>query len=102
LHGTAYLEDKKRVKCIIRDVITGTNGWMWMQDIQKDGRQAMKCLHDHYDSPSATTHCIQDAKECLKICVYKNKTTFSFEKYDVSVLKECFATLEEDKRAITK
>jgi len=97
------------VKCIIRDVITGTNGWMWMQDIQKDGRQAqkggrqaMKCLHDHYDSPSATTHCIQDAKECLKICVYKNKTTFSFEKYDVSVLKECFATLEEDKRAITK
>jgi len=29
LHGTAYLEDKKRVYCIIRDVISRTDGWTW-------------------------------------------------------------------------
>jgi len=73
-----------------------------MQDVwNKDGRQAMKCLQDHYDGPGAKTCHVQDAKEPLKICVYKNETTFSFERY-VSVLKECFATLEEDERAITK
>ena len=27
LHGTPYLEDKKRVYQIIRDAISGTNGW---------------------------------------------------------------------------
>ncbi len=37
----------------------------------------------------------------MKICAYKNKTTFPFEHY-VSILKECFATLEEEKRTITK
>jgi len=102
LYGTPYLEDKKRVYCIIKDVVSRTDGWTWMQDVwNEDGRQAMKCLHDHYNGPGAKTCCIQDAKECLKICAYKNKTTFPFEQY-VSILKECFASLEEDKRAITK
>ncbi len=27
LSGTAFLEDKKRVYCIIRDAVTGTDGW---------------------------------------------------------------------------
>jgi len=40
LCGTAYLDDKKRVYQIIRDAISRTNGWTWMQD----GRQAIKCL----------------------------------------------------------
>jgi len=54
LHGTAYLEDKKRVYRIIRDVISGTDGWTWMQDVKnEDGRQAIKCLHDHYNGPRA-------------------------------------------------
>jgi len=89
LYGTPYLEDKKRVYCIIRDAVSRTNGWTWMQDVQnEDGKQAMKCLHDHYDGPRAKTHCIQDAKEQLKICAYKNETTFQFKHY-VSVLKEC-------------
>jgi len=102
LHGTPYLEDKKRVSCIIRDAISGTDGRTWMQDVQnEDGRQAMKCLQDHYDSPGAKTYHIQDAKECLKICVYKNETTFSFIQY-VSILKEYFVTLKEDKRATTE
>jgi len=102
LYGTAYLEDKKRVYCIIRDAVSWTDGWTWMQDVWKeDGRQAMKHLCDHYNGPGAKTHCIQDAKECLKICVYKSKTMFSFEPY-VSILKECFATLKEDERVITK
>jgi len=102
LHGTPYLEDKKRVYRIIRDAISGTDGWTWMQDVRnEDGRQAMKRLRDHYDGPGAKTRRVQDAKERLKICVYKNETTFSFERY-VSVLKECFATLEEDERAITE
>jgi len=80
LNGMAYLEDKKRVYCIIRDMVSGTDGWTWMQDVHnKDSRQAMKCLQDHYNSPRAKTHCIQDAKEQLKICIYKSETMFSFE-----------------------
>jgi len=56
LHGTAYLEDKKRVYRIIRDAISGTDGWMWMQDVKnEDGRQAIKHLRDHYDGPRAKT-----------------------------------------------
>jgi len=87
---------------IIRDAVSGTDGWMWMQDVcNKDGRQAMTRLQDHYDGPGAKTRRVQDAKEWLKVCVYKSKMTFSFERY-VSVLKECFATLKEDERAITK
>jgi len=46
-------------------------------------------------------HCIQDAKEWLKICISKSETMFSFKQY-VSVLKECFAMLEEDEWAITE
>jgi len=60
LSGTPYLEDKKRVYCIIRDMVSGTNGWTWMQVVQnEDGRQAMNCLQDHYDGPRAKTHRIQ-------------------------------------------
>jgi len=52
LNGVAYLEDKKRMYCIIRDAVSGTDGWTWMQDIHnKDGRQAIVHLRDHYDSP---------------------------------------------------
>jgi len=97
LHGTAYLEDKKRVYRIIRDAISGTDGWMWMQDLKnEDGRQAIKCQCDHYNGPRAKMHRVQDTKECLKICTYKNKMTFPFKCY-VSILKECFVMLEEDK-----
>jgi len=94
LCGTAYLEDKKREYCIVRDAVSGANGWTWIQDVHnEDGRQAMKCLYEHYDGPRAKMHCVQDAKECLKICVYKNETMFPLEQY-VLVLKDCFATLE--------
>jgi len=90
LHGTAYLEDKKRVYHIIRDEISRTDGWTWMQDVKnEDGRQAIKRLCDHYDGPGAKMHRVQDTKECLKICAYKNETTFPFEHY-VSVLKGVF------------
>jgi len=44
---------------------------------------------------------VQEAKEQLKVCCYKNKMTLSFEKY-VTLLKECFDTLDEDERPITK
>jgi len=51
-----------------------------MQDVRnEDGRLAMKRLREHYDGPGAKTCRIQDAKECLKVCVYKSETTFSFE-----------------------
>jgi len=64
LRGTAYLEDKKRVYRIIRDAVSGTDGWTWMQDVRnEDGRQAIKSLRDHYDGPGAKMHWVQDAKE---------------------------------------
>jgi len=45
LHGMPYLEDKKRVYQIIRDAVSGTDGWTWIQDVQnEDGRLAMKHL----------------------------------------------------------
>ena len=45
LSGTPYLEDKKRVYRIIRDAVSGTDGWTWIQDVRnEDGRQAMKRL----------------------------------------------------------
>jgi len=68
LSGTAYLEDKKRVYRIIRDAVSGTNGWTWIQDVRnEDGRQAIKRLRDHYDGPGAKMRHVQDAKERLKI-----------------------------------
>jgi len=80
LSGTAYLEDKKRVYRIIRDAVSGTDGWTWMQDVRnEDGRQAIKRLRDHYDGPGAKTRRVQDAKEWLKVCAYKSETTFPFE-----------------------
>jgi len=43
-----YLENKWHVYCIIRDVVSRTDGWTWMQDVKnKDGRQAIKLLRDH-------------------------------------------------------
>jgi len=39
LCGTAYLEDKKRVYQIIRDAVSRTDSWIWMQDVwNEDGR----------------------------------------------------------------
>jgi len=68
LNGMSYLEDKKRVYRIIRDAVSGTDGWTWMQDVRnEDGRQAMTRLRDHYDGPGAKTRRVQDAKERLKV-----------------------------------
>ncbi len=58
-------------------------------------------LREHYDGPGAKTRRVQEAKEQLKICHYKNEMTFSFEKY-VMLLKECFDTLDEDEQPITE
>jgi len=56
LDGPVYLEDKWRVYHIIRDAVSGTKGWMWMQDVKnKDGRSAIKHLRNHYDGPGART-----------------------------------------------
>jgi len=67
LYGTAYLEDKKRVYQIIRDAVSGMDGWTWIQHVRnEDGRQAIKCLRDHYNGPGAKTHRVQDAKERLR------------------------------------
>jgi len=102
LQGPSYLEEKRRVYQIIRDAVSGTDGWIWIQDVKnEDGRLAIKRLRDHYDGPGASTRRVQDAKERLKVCHYKSETTFPFERY-VSVLKECFTTLEDDERPITE
>jgi len=102
LQGPSYLEDKRRVYRIIRDAVSGTDGWIWIQDVKnEDRRLAIKRLRDHYDGPGASTQRVQDAKERLKVCHYKSETTFPFERY-VSVLKECFATLEDDECPITE
>jgi len=102
LEGPVYLEDKRRVYRIIRDTVSGTDGWTWMQDVKnEDGREAIKLLRDHYDGPGARTRRVQDAKERLKVCHYKAETTFPFERY-VSVLKDCFATLSDDERPVTE
>ncbi len=57
LDGPIYLEDKQCVYRIIRDMVSGTDGWTWMQDVKnEDGREAIKLLRDHYDGPRARTH----------------------------------------------
>ena len=94
--------DKKQVYCIMHDALTGTDGWMWIQDVKnEDGRLAIKQLCNHYNGPGTQTHRVQDAKECLKVCHYKSETMFSFKHY-VTVLKECFATLEKDEHLVTE
>jgi len=62
---------------------------------------AITKLWEHYDGPGAKTRRVQEAKEQLKVYHYKNKLTFSFEKY-VTSLKECFNTLDEDKQPVTE
>jgi len=102
LEGPVYLKDTRCVYRIIRDAVSRTDGWTWMQDIKnEDGQQAIKLLRDHYDGPGARTRWVQDAKECLKICHYKAETNFPFERY-VSVLKDCFATLSDDEHPVTE
>jgi len=102
LEGNVYLEDKHCVYCIIRDMVSGTKGWTWIQEVKnKDSRAAIKHLQSHYDGPSARTRRVQDAKETLKACHYKSKTTFKFQTY-VSVLKDCFATLADDEHPVTE
>ncbi len=102
LQGPTYIEDKRCIYHIIRDTVSSTDGWIWIQDVKnEDGRLAIKHLRDHYDGPGVTTWHVQDAKEWLKVCHYKSKTTFPFERF-VLVLKECFTTLEDDERPVTK
>ena len=56
LDGPIYLEDKRCVYCIIRDAVSRTDSWTWMQDIKnKDGREAIKLLQDH-NGPGARMH----------------------------------------------
>jgi len=94
--GSKYASDKQRIYRIIRDAVSGTDGWAWIKDVHsKDGRAAINKLQEHYDGPGAKTRRVQEAKEQLKICHYKNKVTFSFEKY-VTSLKECFDMLNKD------
>jgi len=54
-----------------------------------------------YDGPGAKTRRVQEAKEQLKICHYKNEVTFSFEKY-ITSLKECFNMPNKDEHPVTE
>jgi len=45
LQGPSYLEDKRCIYHIIRDAVSSTDGWIWIQDVKnEDGRLAIKCL----------------------------------------------------------
>jgi len=45
LEGPVYLEDKRHVYRILRDAVSRTDGWTWMQDVKnEDGREAIKLL----------------------------------------------------------
>jgi len=57
LDGPIYLKNKRYVYHIIRDTVSGTDGWTWMQDVKnEDGREAIKLLRDHYNGPGARMH----------------------------------------------
>jgi len=100
--GPTYIADRQKVYGVIRDAVSGSDGWMWIRDIKnEDGREAMIRLRAHYDGAGSKTRRVQDAKDRLKSCHYRSELHFTFDKY-VTTLKDCFATLEEDERAVTE
>ena len=102
LRGPGYSADNQRVYWIIQDIVSGTDGWAWIKDVQtEDGQLAITKLHEHYDGPGAKTRRVQDAKERLKVCHYKNEQVFTFEKF-ITTLKDCFDTMEDDECPVTE
>ena len=57
------------------------------------GLETMLALKNHYYGKSEGEHRKQVAKDDLKRLLYRNKTTFSFEKY-VTKMKQTFIVLE--------
>jgi len=75
--GPAYMADRQKVYSIIRDAVSGSDGWVWMRDVKnEDGRTAMAKLCEHYDGAGSKTRQVQDAKDHLKSCHYKSEESF--------------------------
>ena len=80
LTGTMFKRDSKHVYQILKELTNGTQAEDWMKGTSC-GRIAMIALQNHYDGKAKGERRMAVAKADLTKLYYRNKSTFSFEKY---------------------
>ena len=84
--------DTKMFLGILKELTVDTDADTLMKG-KHCGQEAMFALQNYYDGKSEGEFRKQVAKEDLKRLFYRNKTTFSFEKY-VTRMKQKFNVLD--------
>ena len=80
LVGNTFTSDSKKVFCLLKEVVLGTDGWEWIKeyDDRKDGRISMQKLREHYDGPAAVKKSLAFAQQQIKKLHYRNEQAFFF------------------------
>ena len=80
LVGNMFTIDSSKVLDILKELTLGTDAETWVKGL-KCGRKEMQELQPHYYGTSEGAQRKKVARAYLKSILYKNDTTFTFEKY---------------------
>jgi hypothetical protein len=98
--GFAYEEDNHLVYRIYKDLINGTDGWVWFSMAPKgNGRAAHLHLQQHYLGDDSNARRAVQTKAKLEMLHYKNESVFPFEGY-VTRLHESFEALDDNNQGL--
>jgi hypothetical protein len=95
--GQAYIIDNRRVFRMLKEWLTGTDGWTYIREFDRmqDGRRALNALKAHYDGEGESLKRIAIAKKQIEELYYKSEQALSFQQYTTK-LKEALLELDKD------
>lgn len=96
LNGPDFSLDATIVYGKLKQQVIGTNAWEWIKtfDIDKNGRDAMIALREHYDGPAEVDRRIALARQQIRELFYKSEQSFPFESY-ITKLNGAFQVLAD-------
>ena len=97
LEGINFDNNNCKVHCKLKEFLIDLPGWAWIEqyDTAEDGCSAYLAWTRHYNEEGELSKCTDMAVACIKCLMYKNKWSFSFEKY-CEKIKRSFQALAKD------
>jgi hypothetical protein len=100
--GAMFREDNRRVYCIYKDLMIGTDGRTWFNRATVgDGRDAHLLITQHYRGDAETAFCASEAEAALNRLHYRNEASFPFERY-ITRMSECFELMDDNHQGFSE